>query len=425
MRKFNFIEEYLRLTERAETPTSFLEAGAISCLSAVLGSRVYFSFPDRGIRIYPNEYILIIGDTSNVRKANPFNLNEMLLKGKKGVKCTKVISGQSTMQGVLRVLSETETGGPSGGAGYLIASEMSSFFIQDKLTIPMLTALYDYAEVFDKHLAVTSLPAIKDVCLSMFAGTNEVMVRDLLDVTAIQGGLIGRCLLVSEKERRHVDSGFEEGVIYTQETDWNDMFTFLKTLSTVEGPLEFENIFVQRRYNEYYHSFEKDFKKVYTKTGFEGRAGTHVLKLCSIYQAAMPDFKRKISMDSLDLAIGKTTELLAGYKQLLIGSGIDPLNRQLRLFVNSLYHAKNHEMTEIEVLCKHLGDISKPVIIELMKTLGPAGIVKEELLTNGVKYVLSQHYIDELQRRKFKGKEKDNDEKRPSEKGRGSASAGD
>ena len=75
-----FYYRILRLSARAESPTSFLKWGAISCLSANLRDNVWFSFPERLTKLFPNTYILILGDTSVVRKSAPFDINERIIE---------------------------------------------------------------------------------------------------------------------------------------------------------------------------------------------------------------------------------------------------------------------------------------------------------------------------------------------------------
>jgi hypothetical protein len=304
----NFITEYLRLSQRAESPTSYLKWGAISCLSAVLRDNVWFAFPERLTKLYPNIYVLILGDTSVVRKSAPFDINERLLRGDKGVNNTKVMAGSATMQGVLKTLANTENGQPRGGSGLMLAKEAAGFFIQDPQTIGILTDLYDFHSLYDKHLASYEVPPIRNVCLSMFAGTNELMVQRLLDQTAKEGGFLGRCIVIQETKRRHKDSGFEEDKIYIKEDEWQPIVTFLKKLATISGPISFSKE-ARRKYNEWYHSF--DMESFYTRTGYEGRLGSHILKLSIILSAAKPGFEEKvIQINELEEAISTCMNLL-------------------------------------------------------------------------------------------------------------------
>lgn len=373
----DFIAEYLNITETAESPTSYLKWGAISCLSAVLRDNVWFYHPERMASVYPNLYVLILGETSAVRKSTPFGINENLLRGTKGVKNTKVIGGEATMQGVLKTLAMHETGDPPGGSGILIARELAGFFISDPMTIPMLTNLYEYAEVYDKHVASYQLPPIKGVCLSLFAGTNEPMMQALIDKKAKTGGFLGRCIVIAETQRRHKDSGFEEHGKYPKPEAWDPMYTFLRKLSQIKGPLQFSEE-AKDEYNRWYHRFNNEDYN--TQTGYEWRIHTHIQKLAVVLSAAKSTFFEEntkiIGIDALHEAIELCMNLLTIYKKMTFSSGISPTAQYLQEVIKELMKAKNYHATRMQLLMALHGNVTGIQLDEIMKDLEDAGFAK-------------------------------------------------
>lgn len=369
------IEYYLELTRDLESPTSFLEWGAISCISAVLRNNVFFKFPNRLETIYPNTYILLVADSAIVRKSPPMNITASLLRE---INNTKIMAGQASMQGVLKILGNTEQGKPKGGSGIMIAKELDAFFVKDPSTIGLLTNLYDFHPFFDKELSTQDIPPIKDVCLSLFAGSNEIMMRGLFDQTATEGGLLGRCFLIIENQKRLSNSGFEDNAEIIEDEHWNPVRKMLRDISQVKGPLTFEDP-ARKLYNDWYHSLHQ--KDLHTKTGYEGRIHTHVLKLATIFAASKPGFRSKndtpatITVEDVELAINKVGGLLPNYKKITLGTGKSPISIAQGQIATKLLNAKDHHMTYRDILNDLFGDVDKETLEKVMDNLVAADLV--------------------------------------------------
>lgn len=369
------IEHYLELTRDLESPTSFLEWGAISCISAILRDNVWFKFPSRLETIYPNTYILLLADSAVVRKSPPMNITTNLLRE---INNTKIMAGAASMQGVLRELANTEQGKPKGGSGIMIAKELDAFFVKDPSTIGLLTNLYDFHPIYDKQLSTQDTPPIKDLCLSLFAGSNEIMMRGLFDQTATEGGLLGRCMLISENQKRLSNSGFEDNAIIIKEEDWNPVKKMLREISLVKGGLTFEEP-ARKLYNDWYHSLHQ--KDLGTKTGYEGRIHTHALKLATIFAASKPDFRKhdntpaSITYEDTDLAINKVGQLLPNYKKITLGTGKSPISYAQSQIATRLLNAKDYHMTYRDILNDLFGDVDKETLDKVMDNFIAAELV--------------------------------------------------
>jgi hypothetical protein len=377
----DFIEEYLRNTERAESPYRYLWWGAISCLSAVLRDNVWFSFPERGTRVYPNTFILLVGESSTVRKSTPFDVNKTLLTGDKGVNNTKVITGQATMQGVMKYLAMAESNKPKGGSGVILSSELASMFIVDSQLIANLTNLYEYHAVFDKHLVSYEIPDIRNVCLSSFLGSNETMMQDIINQTAKSGGLIARTIVVKESKRRHKNSGFEENEVKLEDNIWDKSVIFLKKLAAIKpGPATLDQS-ARRRFNEWYHDYSHE--DYYTGTGFEGRLHTHIMKLCVILSAAKSDFNGTIHLTTLDYAISICHDLLPEYKKMTYGAGENINSPAIIRITNLLLESTRHTLSRRDILFKLHGHVSGQQIDLIMADMEKAGNI-EPVSVNGL-----------------------------------------
>lgn len=398
----NFIEEYLRLTEDLETPTSFLKWGAIACIGAALRDNFYFKFPARQEKIYPNTYILLLGDTSAVRKSNPLNITRKRLVE---LGNTKVIAGAASMQGMLKELASTETGKPRGGSGLMLAKEMEAYFVKDPSTIGILTDLYDYHEIYEKILSTQEPIKIKNVCLSLFAGSNEVMMRNLITQQAIEGGLVGRTIIIEEKEKRKCNSGFEDDQILITDDDWKKCDKFLqrlKTFSNVE--LKFTED-ARKYYNDWYRSLPDLVKRLNTKTGFEHRLHTHVLKISTILAASIETFKGVIEQKFLEMAIYECGQLIPIYQKLTVGSGPHQDSLPMGHVVLEIVNSPNHEIAHRDLLFRLFGICDAELLTKIVTTLEQAELIEQKSIRMIPGYRATDKLIQKVQ---FKSNEKVN-----------------
>jgi len=372
---FNFIEEYLRLTEDLETPTSYLKWGAISCIGAALRDNFYFKFPARQEKIYPNTYILLLGDTSAVRKSNPLNVTRKLLKK---LDNTKVVAGAASMQGILKELGSTMNGKPKGGSGIMLAKELEAYFVKDPATIGILTDLYDFHEIYEKILSTQDTIIIRNVCLSLFGGSNEIMMRKLIDQSAVEGGLVGRMLIIEEVERRKNNSGFEDNQIIITDEHWEPCSKFLNRLKTFTNvELKFtEN--ARKHYNEWYHSLPELQKRVKTGTGFEYRLHTHVLKVATILAASIENFVGTIELEFLESAILECGKLIPTYQKLTLGSGSHQDSPAMGHVVLGIVNSPNHEISHRDLLYKLFGICDTEMLNRIITTLEQAELIKQK-----------------------------------------------
>lgn len=406
----DFIEEYLRVTARAESPTRYLWWGAISCISAVLRDNVWFDFPDRVEKLYPNMYILLEGESSIVRKSTPFNVNKKLLSA---VDNTKILAGGGSIPGILKILANTETKGPKGGSAVIIAQELGAWFVDDPQTIQHLTNMYEFHTKFDKYLASYDVPVVNNLCLSMFLGSNEKMMERIITDQAKFGGLLARTIYIKEKKRRHKDSGFEKDSVKPDSDIWNPAILFLKKLSTISGPAKF-NEKARERYAEWYRGYE--LEEYHTGTGFEGRLHSHILKMCIVLSAARSDFdqtiKNGITLEILDKSIEICSDLLPEYKKITYGSGSNVNANAIKAVTGLLFEqeATNFMMSRQKILFQLHGEVSGITLDEIMKDMEHAGLIEVKSLGGIPAYQLTISFVEALSMRadEVKKKQKSN-----------------
>src|SRR6266850_4971066 len=124
-----------------ETPISFIYWGALASISAVVTDKIWF---DKYLyKLYPNVYVMLHAD-SGVKKSPPINMAKQLVKK---VNNTRIITGRSSIQGILKEMGTAYTK-PGGivinkAVVFICSAELTSSIVEDKVATTILTDLFD------------------------------------------------------------------------------------------------------------------------------------------------------------------------------------------------------------------------------------------------------------------------------------------
>jgi hypothetical protein len=285
-----------------ESPKSFWYWSAIAAISAVVKDQVWM---DRQIySLYPNIYVMLHAE-SGLKKGPPISMARQLVKP---VNNTRIISGRSSIQGILKELGTAYTlpGGKvqSKSVAFICSSELSSSIVDDKVATKILTDLYDRQYNVGEWRSLLKMETfnLKDPTITMLTATNEAMSEDFFTRSAIQGGYFARTFIVYEKE-----SAISNSLIYPLVNPPNYDFSanYLKKLAGLNGPFaplatlqqseEFKypkvkfgrTVWMSRIgliYDEWYEDFKEMIKVSDYKdeTGTMNRFGDSVLKIAML-----------------------------------------------------------------------------------------------------------------------------------------------
>lgn len=307
----NFLDEFLEITNRLECPTSYLEWAAYTAIAAVLRDNLWIS---RGPfnKVYPNLYVLLVGDSGATRKGTPLRAASKLVKP---IKNTKIIEGRASIQGILNELAEVVTyeNGKTirGASAFLYSEEFAAFIVKDPQVTAILTDLYDYKEEHSIILKTQQKVTLTNICVTMLSATNAAFLQDMFTKQDLYGGLVGRTIFIIEERARKKDAGLDDD---TKESDLVKLTNHLHYLSRKKGEVQLTKD-AKKFYEDWY--LNTDFTANESKTGFEHRIHTHVLKLAMILAACEYDFNMIIERDHVITAINKLTALGINYKKLI------------------------------------------------------------------------------------------------------------
>src|SRR5262245_21374101 len=139
----SFLSEILASARELEPPLNFWYWAGLAAISAVVKDNIWMPRGGDYYKLYPNIYVMFHAE-SGLMKGPPINLAKDLVKR---VNSTRIISGRSSIQGILKKLGTTQTQ-PGGkidkkSVAFIVSSELTSSIVEDKAAATILTDLYD------------------------------------------------------------------------------------------------------------------------------------------------------------------------------------------------------------------------------------------------------------------------------------------
>lgn len=393
----SFVDLFLQHTSHYESPTSFWRWAAYSAIGAVLRDNCYRVMGDH--RIYPNIYTLLLADSAVHRKGQPVKLCEDLVRQ---AKSTKLISGRASIQGVLDELSRGETDKEtgkiiSGGSAFFVASEMSAGIVNDPEAIKILTDIYDFKEEYTSRLRGSGVFRIKNICFSLLAASNEELLRDVYDIKAIFGGLLGRTFLVRPNEFRKANSLF---TVTDTAASYTELCKKLCSIAKIKGEFNFTPAAIAA-YDAWYVPFRESYKNKPDRSGIAGRIHTSVLKLAMIICVDKTQ-ALEISEAVIVESIAHCVELLPNYQGFVMSSGKSTVAEVGAALIEDIWNSPRKQVSKAEFLSHHFHSFDLEILDKCISTMQAAGLLQTTLdLGKG-----TEHYVvTEKCKEKFQLKE--------------------
>jgi len=343
-------------------------------------------------RLYGNIFVLIVGPPA-LGKSLPMQLGGALIKAANN---TKVIEGSASIQAVVKSLGQYETGGKKGASCILYSEELSSFYIKDQSTNELLTDLWDYHEVWERNLISWSA-SLKNVCLSLFAASNEILLKGIFDDRALYGGLLSRTILVLEKRKRHKDSMIFKSTV-VQDSDRNLLIEHVKNLSKLKGEISFAPDAAQEFDNWYTTQWCIHEDNPSTKTGIEGRMKTHVHKVSMLLAMGEPELNLHVRKEHVEYAIELCTGLYKNYQILSSEGGKASSAHASALLLKILHEAPSYELSRRIIIRRNLGEFPVDVLDATVLQLREADLLAEVNSSNEVSYRLTSKALEIYER---------------------------
>jgi hypothetical protein len=421
-----WISELVNQHSELESPVSFYYWAALTSISATVKDNVWLN---RQIyNLYPNIYVMFHAD-SGLKKGPPVSMAKQLVKS---VNNTRIISGRSSIQGILKELG-TGYSAPGGNVvtkavAFICSSELSSSLVDDPVATTILTDLYDRQYNIGEWRSLLKMESFKleDPTITMLTATNEAHSNAFFEKKDVSGGYFARTFIIYEsKENRSNSLLFP----LRHDIDYKKSAEYLKLLSKLHGPFaplatlnkdEYykHRIVIDDRevyfnnagllYEEWYKEFKRNIKEneVKDETGTLNRFGDSVLKVAMLLSLSRAP-KLDIDPTSMQEAIDICEQLVGNVRKVTVGRGKkDTGNAERKLIiVEELMVRDNHSISRTQLNKKYYLQGQADEWDECVLSLEAGGRIKIENMGNQIIYRMPEEQYKEL-KQFYEGKRK-------------------
>jgi hypothetical protein len=156
----------------------------------------------------------------------------------KAVGGTRIISGRSSIQGILKDLgtAQTQPGGKvnAKATAFICSSELTSSIVEDKVATDILTDLYDRQYNLGEWRSLLKMESfvLKDPTITMLTATNDAHSTDFFGKKDVHGGYFARTFIISEHKRHRANSLL---VPLINPPNYTSLADYLKEISKLSG----------------------------------------------------------------------------------------------------------------------------------------------------------------------------------------------
>lgn len=380
MKQLNWLDSLVAECSHVETPQSWLWWSFLSCISAAAGNNYHLTTLKGDLIYRPNLYIMLLGE-SGLGKGFPINRAKLLVDK---AQVTRVIAGRSSIQAIVQELSRTRTAEGKApitdSRGFIINGELSTAIIQDPDSLTILTDLYDghYNPEWTNLLKGDGAEKLKNPYITALFGSSPAHFYDSIPQANIEGGYIGRNLIIFEEKRSQDVDLLDTGEV--KEGDKFDEYItpkyvpHLQKINQKKGQLKPSD-----EARELFNAWRRKWRasQTHDKTGFLNRVPDHVLKVSMCLSLAEWDFNGEIEQYHIESAIEKVTSLVYANKRTTEGRGPDPLAAATKLVLDYLIAAENQTMNRKQLLWKGYGSYNSYTLDQIMENLTEMGWIKK------------------------------------------------
>jgi hypothetical protein len=394
----SWLDDIMTASAEVESPKQWIWWSAVSAIAAVAGSNTYLD--KYYYKLSPNLFVMLLGK-SGLGKGWPVWLAKELVTI---VDTTRVISGRNSIQAVLKELGTitTRNGHPAipDSRGFLVSGEFVNFVIQDPHSLSVLTELYDthYNAVWKNTMKGTGIDTLKNVCLTMLGASSPAHFREVVHAKDIEGGFLGRTLMVYEDTRGFVNPLTEKP---EKLFDPLNAAEHLIEISKIKGQFSYSKG-AKSVYSEWYYDLRK--RDTQDKTGTVQRIHNHVEKVAMCCALAR-DATLELQAVDMDTAINACTTLITHVEKILQGAGgKSEVAEHQAMVLQVLIKAPDHELTRQKVLQRLFGDVDSFVLNRVIETLTEARAVDAQTRGGNIYYKLTAGYLKQLEEWKRRDK---------------------
>ena len=371
----SWIDDLIQENQAVETPESWIFWSLMCCISAVAANGYTLRTLKGNLLYYPNLYVILMGE-SGLGKGYPVNLAKRLVIAADN---TRVIAGRSSIQAIIKELATTRSvqGKPviTDSRGFIVNGELSTAIIQDPDSLTILTDLYDrnYNPIWTNLLKGDGAEKLKEPYITCLFGSSPAHFYDSIPQPNIEGGYIGRNLVIYEEKRsKNVDLLDSE-----EESVDEDRFTnhiipkyvpHLQKIAKSKARM-IPSEAARHVFNLWRKEWRVNQHQYNDRTGFVNRVPDHVLKVSMCLALARYEDNMVIKEEDMKESIAKVSSLIYASAKAAEGGGIDILSVQTKKVVNHLIAALDNQLLRKELLIRGYGDYDNITLDKIIDTL--------------------------------------------------------
>lgn len=211
----DWLSSYLEYTDDTESPEKFHLWTGLTMLSAAMKRQVWLRV--HRSTIYPNIYVILVAESGKQRKSAAVDFGIDIIQA--GVKDLLMIPDATTAEGIVKYVHKHTLIGPKTNRlnvdGHLLiyADELATLFSHDKnrasRMATLLTRCYMCPPIYSHNTATEDMIHMTNPYITLIAATAPENLKVIPEDAAV-GGLLGRLIIVSAKNKRHVKSMWSE-----------------------------------------------------------------------------------------------------------------------------------------------------------------------------------------------------------------------
>jgi len=282
------LQAYLRYTREHEAPELYHLWVGISIIAAALGRRVWVGEEDKYYRVYPNHYIMLIGESGN-KKSSAADYAPLFLREIENRPL--VLQDALSRKYLLRTLQKDYEARGLPPSAYIHAAEASTAIgpladytglIQD------LVRLHDCPIVFEYGTTTAGEYAIPEPCINILMASVPEWIGKGMTSDKILGGFAARFALVYQ-DRTNRCNPMGKMPVEAVELK-NSLVADLKGIAALTGPFERTKEMVEYWEGWYRAKRLAELEKSDPKLRpYYARKHVATLKLCQVLSVAQDD----------------------------------------------------------------------------------------------------------------------------------------
>lgn len=363
----DWIKSYEYFTKDTESPSSYWTWSGISTIAAALQRRCWF---ERALeKIYPNNYIIIVGPSGRARKSLPIKLAKSFTKSI-GI---PVLREDNSQEAIIRELAQSLQNFQVGKdlhmqcAKSAFIEELSVFTgYQNATFIAYLTDWYDSPDEWSRNTKHQGTDEVLGLYFNLLGATAPDWLPHILPREAFGGGFTSRCIFVVERKKRATIADFEAHSI---DYGLRDRLQFdLERIATLCGKFTFTPEAKAAYVNWYSREDSRDPPAVPGKyfLGYNSRRHTHAIKISMAISAGRRDSLKITEQDFMD-AIRLLEDVEKKMPEAFAGIGSSQIAEQLQLVMD--YLRDHNQASRSQLMGEFSNDMDSNIFSRVISTL--------------------------------------------------------